>query len=277
MEGISGLVRWMDVASSGIDFERNRRLMTLDANAAIAGAFDAGATQVVVEENHGVEDLCVLIPEEVDLRCTVVRGAGRPGPTTMAALDESVDLVFLVGHHAAAGTWPGIMAHTVSGGRFQTVRIGGKRVGEPDLFIIRAGEVGAPVGLVTGDQMVIEEARKRVPNIESVQVKRALGRQAGEIVPPPRAREAIREGARQAVERAQSGEFAPFRGEPAPYEIEVELVEPPDDAMRANLASLPEFELVGERTVATDAPDMDLGFRRIAYLSYANMPGRTRY
>jgi hypothetical protein len=48
MEGISGLVRWMDVSPRGIDFERNRRLMTLDANAAIDGAFASGATEVVV-------------------------------------------------------------------------------------------------------------------------------------------------------------------------------------------------------------------------------------
>ncbi len=277
MEGISGLVRWMDVASQGIDFDRNRRLMTLDANAAIEGAFEAGASEVVVEENHGVEDLCVLLTDEVDARCSVVRGAGRPGPTTMAGLDESVDLVFLVGHHAAAGTWPGIMAHTVSGGRFKTVRLAGQRVGEPDLFAIRAGEVAAPIGLITGDQMVIEEVRKRVPGVESVEVKRALGRQSGEIIPPARAREAIQQGARRAVERAQRGEFTPYRGEPAPYEIEVELVEAPDDVMRANLATLPEFELAGDRSVVTEAPDMDVGFRRIAYLSYAHTPGATRY
>lgn len=43
MEGISGLVRWMDVASQGIDFPRNRSLMTADTNAAIDGAFAAGA------------------------------------------------------------------------------------------------------------------------------------------------------------------------------------------------------------------------------------------
>ena len=60
MEGISGLVRWMDVASQGIDFGRNRRLMTLDTNAAVEGAFEAGATEVVVEENHGVEDLSLI-------------------------------------------------------------------------------------------------------------------------------------------------------------------------------------------------------------------------
>jgi D-amino peptidase len=277
MEGISGLVRWQDVASGGIDFDRNRRAMTLDANAAIEGAFAAGATEVVVEENHGVEDLCVLVMDEIDPRCSVVRGAGRPGPTTMSALDESVDLVMLVGHHAAAGTWPGIMAHTISFGSFQNVRLGGRSIGEPDIFTIRAGEVGVPVGLITGDQMVIEEVRKRVPNVEAVQVKKALGRQSGEVIPPARARESIREGAERAARRAVKGEFEPYVAEPAPYEIEVDLKEAPNEAMRANLASLPEFEFVGKQTVATDAPDMDLGFRRIAYLSYADQPGRTRY
>jgi hypothetical protein len=54
-------------------------------------------------------------------------------------------------------------------------------------------------------------------------------------------------------------------------------VEAPGEAMRANLAGLPEFEIVGERSIATHAPDMDVGFRRIAYLSYADQAGRIRY
>src|SRR5215510_8666488 len=114
MEGVSGLVRWADVVTRGIDFERNRRLMTLDANAAVEGAFEGGATEVVVEENHGVEELCDLLIDEVDPRCTVVRGAGRPVATTMAGLDPSIGVVLLIGHHARAGSRPGIMAHTVS-------------------------------------------------------------------------------------------------------------------------------------------------------------------
>ena len=59
--------------------------------------------------------------------------------------------------------------------------------------------------------------------------------------------------------------------------IEVDLREPPNEAMRENLACLPEFELVGERTVSTLAEDMDLGFRRIAYLGFADRPGILRY
>ena len=55
--------------------ERNRILMTEDANAAVRGAFDAGATEVIVEENHGVIDLCVLRMDLIDPRCEVIRGA----------------------------------------------------------------------------------------------------------------------------------------------------------------------------------------------------------
>lgn len=157
MEGISGLVRWADVSSNGIDFERNRGLMTLDANAAIEGAFQAGATEVVIEENHGVEDLCVLDMTLIDPRCRVIRGAGRPGATTMAGLDSAVGVVLLVGHHGRAGSFPGVMAHTISYGGFKLVRLAGEPIGEPDFFARRAGELGVPVGMVSGDQIVAEQ------------------------------------------------------------------------------------------------------------------------
>jgi D-amino peptidase len=277
MEGISGLVRWQDVIRDGMDYPRNRRLMTQDANAAVAGAFEGGASEVVVEENHGVEDLCDLVIDEVDPRCRVVRGAGRPTATTMAGLDAGAGVVLLVGHHARAGSFPGIMAHTVSYTEFSAVRLAGRDCGEPEIFAIRAGELGVPVGFVSGDQVVIEQLRKRVPDAEAAEVKRALSNVAGDVIPPARAREAIRAGARRAVERARAGELAPYRGETAPYEIEVELRKPPGEHLRENLARLPEFELAGERTIRTVAPDMDLGFRRIAYLGYGNRPGTLRY
>jgi D-amino peptidase len=251
--------------------------MTADANAAIAGAFDAGATEVVVEENHGVEDLCDLVLDEIDPRCRVVRGAGRPTATTMAGLDASAGVVLLVGHHARAGSFPGIMAHTVSYERFRAVRVAGADCGEPEIFLIRAGELGVPVGLVTGDQIVAEQVRKRAPWVENVEVKRALSNVAGDVIPPARTAGAIRAAARRAVERARRGELPVYRDEPSPYAIEVEMREPLGSEIRANLARLPEFETCGDRSVRTLAPDMDLGFRRIAYLGYANRAGVTRY
>jgi D-aminopeptidase len=97
------------------------------------------------------------------------------------------------------------------------------------------------------------------------------------VIPPARAREIIRAAARHAVERAAAGELPPYQDEKPPYSIEVELRQPIPPAMRENLSRLHEFRLVDERTVACDAEDMDIGFRRIAYLTYAERPGALRY
>jgi D-amino peptidase len=260
-----------------MDYQQNRRFMTEDANAAIAGAFDGGASEVVVEENHGVEELCDLVLDAIDPRCRVVRGAGRPTATTMAGLDAACGVVLLVGHHARAGARPGIMAHTVSYEQFRVVRVGGRPCGEPELFTMRAGELGVPVGMVSGDQVVGAELRARAPWAEAVEVKRALSNVAGDVIPPARTRPLIRAGAQRAVERARAGELRPYTGEPAPYAIEVEMRQPLAPELRDNLARLPEFIIADERTVRTEAPDMDLGFRRIAYLSYAHMRGVLKY
>src|SRR3954451_25313356 len=113
MEGASGVTRWEDVTTRGQDYARARVWMTADVNAAIAGARAAGATEFVVEENHGVEMLCNLVLDDIDPEAEVVRGLPRGGATTMAALDGSYAAMFLVGHHAAAGDYPGICAHTI--------------------------------------------------------------------------------------------------------------------------------------------------------------------
>ncbi len=276
MEGVSGLVRWADVASSGIDFERNRVLMTEDANAAVQGAFAAGAHSVVVEENHGVEDLCVLRMDLIDPRCEVIRGAGRGGSTTMAGLTGEIDIVMLIGHHARAGSKPGIMAHTVSGA-FKTVRVNGMLAGEPMLFALRAGELGVPVGLVTGDQVVAEETRELVADIDAVVVKHAYANFAARCIPPQRATPMIRAAAEQTVQRARGGGYRALTDAARPYEIEVELWQAAGEGLRANLEAMAEFELEGETTVRTVAPDMDIGFRRIAYLGYGDRAGLTKY
>ncbi len=276
MEGVCGLVRWADVATRGIDFGRNRALMTADANAAVDGAFAAGASEVIVEENHGVEDLCVLLMDEIDPRCRVIRGAGRPGATTMAGLDADCGVVLLVGHHARAGSFPGIMAHTISYGGFRLVRLAGEPIGEPDFFARRAGELGVPVGMVSGDQVVADQVAALAPKAELVVVKEALGNQSGNCIPPLRGRELIRAGAERAVTRARAGELAPFDGG-GPYEFEVELREPAGDALRANVEQLDGFCLIDAHRVAVTAPDMDLGFRRVAYLGYADRAGVTRH
>ena len=49
------------------------------------------------------------------------------------------------------------------------------------------------------------------------------------------------------------------------------------DPMRGNLEAMAEFQTEGDQLVRIVAEDMDLGFRRIAYLGFADLPGVTRY
>src|SRR5689334_1100356 len=103
MEGVSGVTRWSDVIAKGQDYQTARRWMTGDVNAAVAGARRAGATEFVVEENHGTEMLCNILLDEIDEEVEVVRGQPRPEATSAAGLDGSFDAMFLIGHHAKVG------------------------------------------------------------------------------------------------------------------------------------------------------------------------------
>src|SRR3954447_17277224 len=219
MEGASGVTRWQDVGTAGQDYQRARAWMTADVNAAVTGARAAGATEFVVEENHGVEMLCNLLMDEIDPDVDVVRGSPRGAATTMAALDGSFDAVFLVGHHAAAGDYPGICAHTISYGSYRTVRCNGELFSEGEIFVTVAASHGVPTVLVTGDQVVGARLNRFVPGIEQAVVKTALSHTAGSIVPPVRAQRIIADAAERAVKSV--GSIAP-PAFPGPYEFAIE-------------------------------------------------------
>jgi len=50
MEGVTGAVDWDDMFQGKPQYERFRRLLTQDVNAAIEGALAGGADEVVVTE-----------------------------------------------------------------------------------------------------------------------------------------------------------------------------------------------------------------------------------
>src|SRR4051812_32251526 len=262
MEGASGVTRWEDVVTRGQDYQRARSWMTADVNAAVAGARAAGATEIVVEENHGVEMLCNLMLDEIDPDVDVVRGLPRGGATTIAALDGSFDAMFLVGHHAAAGDYPGICAHTISYGDYKVVRCNGRAISEGEIFATVAASYGVPTVLIAGDDVVCARMEKFVPGIETACVKRALSHTAGSIIPPARARPIITAAAERAVRRAR--EVAPPEYL-APYDFEIELRNPLSDEGRAAFTErFPEFAIEGDRTLRFSDSDMHTCYRRAA-------------
>ena len=53
MEGIWGVVHGDHTSPTGGDYQHSRKWMAEDVNAVIAGLFEAGATEVVVNDSHG--------------------------------------------------------------------------------------------------------------------------------------------------------------------------------------------------------------------------------
>ena len=53
MEGISGISGSNQLSAAGSEYNRSRKLMADDLNAAIRGARAGGATEIVVNDSHG--------------------------------------------------------------------------------------------------------------------------------------------------------------------------------------------------------------------------------
>jgi D-amino peptidase len=258
IEGVAGVVNSEETRPGTPDFERARRLMTGEANAAVRGVLAAEPdAHVTVADSHGTYRN--LLPDLVDRRARLIRGKPRRF-AMMEGVDEDVDGVLLVGYHGRAGTAPSVLAHTFSDA-IADVRLGGVSVGEIGLNAALAGHFAVPVLLVTGDTSVHEEVTGLLPQTATVVVKRALGQQAAESVHPEEACRLIAEAAEHAVSHRADGP-PPFVVE-TPVELEIDL----SGAHAADRAlTLPRLTRRGTRTVACSADDVLDAFRTVRAL-----------
>ena len=248
MEGIAGVVHVDQTRRSGHDYERARRWMTAEASAAVAGAFDGGATSVLVNDSHG--DMRNFILEELDPRAELISGSLKP-LSMVQGVASAFGCALFVGYHAGAGSRAGILDHTYYGRVVARCRVGGRDWNETALNAAVCGELGVPVALVTGDQTVCAQAREHLGDVETVTVKDAITRYAARAVHPERARVLVRTAATKAVKRALAGDFRPFRP-PPPHTLEIDFV----NAACADAAELvPGTVREGGLTCAYRAPD----------------------
>ncbi|MFG2010429.1 M55 family metallopeptidase [Micromonospora sp. NPDC048868] len=258
MEGISGIVHPTETNPGGYDYERSRRLMTAEVNAAILGVLDAEPdADVLVADAHG--PFRNLLPEELDRRARLVRG--RPRPLSMVAgLEMGADALLLVGYHARAGAGPAVLAHTMSDAVLD-VRLNGRPAGEIGLNTAVAGHFGVPVVLLSGDDVACAELRDLVPDAVTVEVKCALGQAAAVTLHPGEAQERLRRAAATAVARRAEVPPLTLAG---PVDVEVDLYSP-TTVDQATL--VPGFARApGARTVTFTGQDMVEVYRGVQLL-----------
>jgi D-amino peptidase len=252
MEGVSGICNEAQVKRDAPEYAEGQRLLAADVNAAVAGAFEGGATGVLVNDGHGGGFNLVL--EQMDPRAQYERPNG--GLDFMPGLDETFAGLFCVGYHAMAGTLNGFLDHTQSSASWFNYFVNGRRTGELGQCGLWAGHYGVPALLVTGDQAACEEARDFFGDIETVAVKEGIGRQHARCLHPEQARQEIRAAARRAV--GLVGKVQPYRVE-TPLTLRLEYYR---SDMADGVARRPGTRRIDARTVerVVEDPRLILSF-----------------
>lgn len=255
MEGISGVVSWDHVNPDHAEYQRFRRIMTQDVNAAIRGAAQGGAQEIFVADGHW-NSTNILI-EELDSRARLVTGSPTPLSMVQGA-DSGVDGALFIGYHARIGTQNAILDHTWSSARVQNLWINGRICGETGLNAAVCGAYQVPVLLVSGDQAVCAEAAEWIAGIETVQVKQALGRHAADCLPLAESHRRIQEGAAQALRNLAAG------AAPAPLQLSTPVtltIEFFYSDMADKAALVPGAARCDGRKVELQSPDMPSAYR----------------
>jgi D-amino peptidase len=216
LEGISGVRLAEQCEPATPAWEEARRWMAGDVNAAVSGAFGAGAEEVVVCDTHlGHRSLPLDL---LDSRAIVEEPFGHH---LLPGIREDFEGLMVVGAHARAGTAGAFMDHTRRAREWFRYRLAGDDCGEIGLWAAYAGHFGVPLLLVTGDAAACREAEAFVPAVETVGLKEAVSSTRARTMHPAAAVKLISEAAERALRRA--GEVGPATVD-LPNEVEVEYV-----------------------------------------------------
>lgn len=218
MEGISGIVDPTYInPDSGNNYERGRKLMTADVNAAIEAAIQFGVEEIIVSDSH--HKMNNILIEELHPKAKLLAGSPRDF-SMMHGLDSSFDAAFFIGYHTRHGV-PGVLSHTMSG-VIKNMYINGNVVGEFGFNAIYAGLCGVPVCLVTGDDLIAAEARQLIPEISTAIVKKAESRTAALCLSTFDSATEIQQQAMKALEYAKAKKVVPVQTK-TPLELTIEF------------------------------------------------------
>ncbi|MFO7637120.1 MAG: M55 family metallopeptidase [Clostridia bacterium] len=227
LEGVAGVLNKHSWVLPGTAYyEKAKRLLTEETNAACRGFLKAGATGIVVCDGHGPGG---IDPEILHEEASLIRGFPEGYP---CGLTNDFDCVAWVGQHAKSNTPNAHLAHT---GNHQVwdYTINGLSLGEFGQFALCACMMGVTPVFASGDEALCREAMALLPGMETVAVKKGREPGTGEQwsheeydrandsalhLAPSKARRLIEEGSQKALERwkAHKDSFSMLKMDP-PY------------------------------------------------------------
>jgi D-amino peptidase len=214
-----------------------------DVNAAVAGFYDGGASEVVVNDAHSNKRNLILA--DLDPRASAIIGTHKQWGMLQGI--ENTDAVAFIGYHTGAGH-QGILAHTYIGETIRDVHINGVSSSEGRMNALVASEFDVPVVLVTGDDLTCDDAATYVPQSSLVAVKQCIDRYTARCLAPHTTATLIRDAARDSLGAPQT--VTPLVG-PFTYEVFFDAANP----VMASTA-VPGVQATSETSVRFTLPTM---------------------
>lgn len=252
MEGIGGIGTGEMVSSSGKDYATGRRLMTDEVNAVVAAAFEAGATEVVVNDSHG--DMQNLLHTELDPNVTYIQGAIKPFGM-VEGLDSTFAAAIFLGYHPRAGTPRGFLAHTGSG-IVKGLWLNDVESGEGELNAAYAGSLGVPVIVAAGDSAFATQFAGHVETT-TVVTKTAVTPRSAQLRHPVRVRDDLAVAVRRGL--ADLSSARPWRLQ-TPVTVRLKFADPTRPQI---LEAIPGVRQLAGYTVEFTAANMTEAYRLI--------------
>lgn len=203
MEGVTGLVDNTFVDSRQYNYTRGQAIMTEEANHVIGSAFDAGCTEVIVNDSHS--KMNNLLIEKLHPEAQLISGDVKPF-SMVQGLDASFAGAAFLGYHTMAAK-KGVMSHTMIFG-VRSMYINDLAIGELGFNALVAGHYNVPVLLVAGDDETALEAEALIPGVTTAVVKKRISRTSALCLTPEKSGLLLRGKTKEAL--ANAGRVKPL-------------------------------------------------------------------
>lgn len=255
MEGVSGaLTPDYVLFDRPTQYAIGRKALTDDVNAAIRGLVKGGAGSIWVQDAHGSGNRYEpdLLVNEMDPHASFDYRSYDYDPYS-TGIDGSLDAIVCIGAHARANS-PGFMAHTIT---FDVdFSVNGVEFNETQLVALSAARWGIPVIMASGDNVLGDELKTDLPDLEYATVKTAKGHGGAEPLAAGEAQRRIEAAAQAAMEKFRAGKFRPYYLQP-PFNIRLSF---PDWQEADGAALNPEVVRDGDLAVRIVRPSFVEGY-----------------
>jgi len=246
MEGIATISHDEQADYKSQEYPRMREIMTGEVEAAIQGAKDGGADEIIVCDAHDTGRN--LLVERLDEDIEIIQGSAYE-LGMMSGISNDCDASLQVGYHSMRHTHAGTLGHTYTY-HIAQLKFNGTTIGESGLSAAIAGHFGVPLVFVSGDAHAIKQAQSLVRNIVGVPTKTGVGLYGVHSLTPKKACKNIRKGVKEALEKRD--EVKPYIVR-KPVLMQVELERP---LMAEYAAKIPQVKRVNIKTVSFKAKDV---------------------